>query len=377
MKSRRALSLILSGICIVIIITIGCGKDEKPATGTGQAAKPDLQQPTPQTTSPPVLMIPAPTTPVGPVAQPSFDPAKPAGPADVIVEVDGAKLTQGQIDAEFKKRMSALKEKIPANKLQQVKANMKRKIAEDFIVRTLLSNEVKRRKIPATDKELAEGMEQIRAGLPAGMTMEDMLKKNKVSQEQMRQELLLGIKIKKLVTSLRGKKKPTDKEIADFYRKNKDKFKNPESARARHILIATKPEDDTKVREEKKAKAEDVRQQLLAGAKFEDLAAKYSDCPSKQSGGDLGVFGRGQMVKPFDDAAFSRKINEIGPVVETEFGFHVIQVIERYAPAQQPLDKDVKEKISGFLEAKKEQEVFLALVKQLKEKANIIVYRQP
>lgn len=359
------------------MITAGCGTDDKPKTGTGQAAKPEQQQPVPQTTSPPALMIPTPATPVGPLAQPSVDPAKPAGPADVIVEVDGAKLTQGQIDAEYKKRMSVLKEKIPANKLQQVKANMRRKIAEDFIVRTLLNNEVKRRKIPATDKELAEGMEQFKAGLPAGMTMEDMLKKNKVSQEQMRQELILGIKIKKLVTSLSSKKKPTDKEIADFYRKNRDKFKNPESARARHILIAKKPEDDAKIKAEKKAKAEDVRKQLLAGEKFEDLAAKYSDCPSKQSGGDLGVFGRGQMVKPFDDAAFSQKVNDIGPVVETEFGYHIIQVIERYAPGQLPLDKDVKEKISGILEAKKQQEVFMALIKQLREKANIIVYRQP
>jgi peptidyl-prolyl cis-trans isomerase C len=376
MKSKRLFHLVISGICFIIIIA-GCGKEEKPKTDIGQAPKTDLRQPAPQTTSPPSLMIPAPTTPIGPVAQPAVDPAKPASPTDVIVEVDGAKMTQGQIDAELKKKMAALKEKIPANKLQQVKASMKRKIAEDFIVRTLLSNEVKRRKIPASDKELADGMEQIKSGLPPGMTLDDLMKRNKVSKEQMSQELILGIKVKKLVATLSGKKKPTDKEVSDFYKKNKDKFKTPETARASHILIAGAPGDDAKIKTEKKAKAEDIRKQLLAGANFADLAAKYSDCPSKNSGGDLGVFSRGQMVKPFDDAAFSWKINEIGPVVETEFGYHVIKVTERNAPAQMPLDKDVKDKISGFLVSKKEQETFIALVKQLKEKANIIVYRQP
>lgn len=377
MKPKRVLPLIFSAIFAVVMTVAGCGQEEKPKTGTAQAPIAGTTQPAPQTTSPPSLMIPAPTTPIGPVAQPSFDPAKPAGPSDVIVEVDGARMTQGQIDAELKKRMAVMREKIPAGKLQQVKTNMKRRIAEDFIVRTLLSNEAKRRKVTATDKEVEESMDQIKAGLPSGMTMEDLMKRNRVSREQMRQELILGIKIKKLVASQSSKKKPTDKEIADFYKKNKDKFKSPETARARHILIAKAPGDDDKIRAEKKAKAEDVRRQLLAGATFDDLAPKYSDCPSKNAGGDLGIFARGQMVKAFDEAAFSRKLHEIGPVVETEFGYHVLQVFARNAPAPLPLDKEVKEKISQFLENKKQQEAFLALVKQLKEKASIIVYRQP
>jgi parvulin-like peptidyl-prolyl isomerase len=102
------------------------------------------------------------------------------------------------------------------------------------------------------------------------------------------------------------------------------------TVRARHILVKAAENDGDAARAESKRVAEQIRKQIVDGAGFADMAAKHSDCPSKQKGGDLGSFGRGQMVKPFEDAAFSQKENAIGPVVETSFGYHIIQVIERH-----------------------------------------------
>ena len=175
--------------------------------------------------------------------------------------------------------------------------------------------------------------------LPAGMTMDELLKKNKIDPAKMREEIGMNIRINKLVMQeLGGKVKITDKEISDFYKKNQDKFKKPESVHARHLLVAKVPGDTDKIKAEKKAKAEELRKQLVAGADFADLAKKNSDCPSKQNGGDLGTFARGQMVKPFEDAAFSQEKNAIGPVVETDFGFHIIQVLEHQSPQIAKLD---------------------------------------
>jgi parvulin-like peptidyl-prolyl isomerase len=98
---------------------------------------------------------------------------------------------------------------------------------------------------------------------------------------------------------------------------------------ARHILLATRNMGDA-AKAAKRNIAERIRKQLIDGADFADMAAKHSDCPSKQKGGDLGTFNRGQMVKTFEDAAFNQKKNTIGPVVETKFGYHIIQVIERH-----------------------------------------------
>jgi peptidyl-prolyl cis-trans isomerase C len=114
---------------------------------------------------------------------------------------------------------------------------------------------------------------------------------------------------------------------------------------------------------------------LLAGANFAEVAKRNSDCPSKETGGDLGVFTRGEMVKEFENAAFSQDVNAIGPVVETEYGYHIIQVLERHAPKALDLDERMKGNISAFLVQQKQQETFDAILKKLRAKAKITVYK--
>ncbi|MCX7636101.1 MAG: peptidylprolyl isomerase, partial [Syntrophales bacterium] len=91
----------------------------------------------------------------------------------------------------------------------------------------------------------------------------------------------------------------------------------------------------------------------------------------RSQGGDLGTFTRGQMVKAFEDAAFSQKKNVVGPPVETEYGYHLIEVLERHPPRLQPLDGPTKERIRTFLMQKKRYEAFQELMASLKQKADI------
>ncbi len=87
--------------------------------------------------------------------------------------------------------------------------------------------------------------------------------------------------------------------------------------RASHILVKTKNE------------AENILNRLRSGARFEDMARKYSQCPSGRKGGDLGYFGKGQMVKPFEEVAFRLNKGEVSPPVETQFGYHIIFVTDK------------------------------------------------
>ena len=340
MKNRNYSCLIATFTCLVLLVVVGCNsKEEKP-----KAASPS-------------------TTPVG--------------SSGVVVEVDGTKFTHDKLEREIRNKLAVIKDQVPADRLQQVRTDLRKKLIDEFILRTLLTNEVNRQRISATEQEVAEAIDQLKATLPSGVTIEDIMEKNRTNEKEMREEIRLGIRLNKLVLStMSGKVKPTEKEVVEFYQKNKDKFKMPETVHACHILIAKAPGDDDKAKAEKMAKAENLRKQLIAGSDFANLARKNSDCPSRENGGDLGIIPRGQMVKPFEDAAFSQKKDEIGPVVETDFGYHIIQVLKHNAPQTITLDKKTKEDIASFLEHEKLQEVFTSLVKKLRAKANIVVYGQ-
>ena len=361
MMYRNSPRLILLVLFIFILSFIGCtSKEEKMGPVTTEQSASDMEQATPP------MEVPAAPSSVSS-----------ASAVAVIIDVDGSKLTRKQLDSEMRIKMEAIKKNIPAGRTQQIKAEMRKQIINDFTVRTLLANEVNRMKISTSDQDVSEAIERLKSSLPQGMTIEDFMKKNKFTKEKMYEEIRLGIKINKLVLlQATGKTKPTEKEITKFYQKNKEKFSIPESAHVRHILVAKAPGDDEKIKTEKKSKAEELRKRLIAGASFAEIAKNNSDCPSKNNGGDLGVFSRGEMVKPFEYAAFSQEINSIGPVVETEFGYHIIQVLEHFPPKTLTLDdNDTKARISAFLQQQKQQEAFETLIKKLRSKAHIVVYK--
>lgn len=158
---------------------------------------------------------------------------------------------------------------------------------------------------------------------------------------------------------------PTDKEIAAFYKaKFNTLFSHPERVRAQHILIAVTPDASAKSRQEAKAKAENVLAQLKKGADFAKLAAQNSDDPgSRDHGGDLGFFQRGQMIKPFEDAAFSLKPGQISGVVETRFGYHIIKVNE-VTPARTDTVEQAKPRIVEMLRARAGQRSAVAAQRQ-------------
>jgi len=138
----------------------------------------------------------------------------------------------------------------------------------------------------------------------------------------------------------------TDAEVKAWYDGNKERFRQAEERRASHILIASEKLGKDKA----KAKAEELLQQIRKNpGAFEDLAKKNSDDPGSASkGGDLGFFGRGMMVKPFEDTTYALKDGEISGVVESDFGFHIIKLTGIHAAKEKPL-ADVKAEIEAEL----------------------------
>lgn len=172
-------------------------------------------------------------------------------------------------------------------------------------------------------KEKYPSEEAFRADLAAeGLTetelleyYENMLTENAMSEQLVESKVTSTINI-------------AEDEMRDFYAATKDTLAlKPITWEMGLIMYDIKPGKDTE--DAKLAEIRDIQKRLNQGADFADLASQYSDCPSKDRGGDLGFFGRGMMVKPFEDAAFGLNIGEVSDVVRTEFGFHLIKVEEK------------------------------------------------
>lgn len=211
----------------------------------------------------------------------------------------------------------------------------KKQFAEDFLRMKLLAG---------------EGMRNNLQNDPEVVAQLNLMKENLVATAQLK-KIEAGIAV-------------SDADLKKAYDANQREY---EQVKARHILIAFKgsaaaqPGKKELTDAEAKAKADDIRKKLVAGADFAELAKKESDdTGSGARGGDLGSFGHGQMVEEFEKAAFSAKAGEITPVVKTQYGYHVIQVQSHdntpLAQVRETLEKNLRQKaVKDAMEAMKEK----------------------
>ena len=148
----------------------------------------------------------------------------------------------------------------------------------------------------------------------------------------------------------------TEEEIKEYYEANKSKYSKGASVHAKHILV------------DNEEKCTELLNAITSGEKvFEDVAKESSSCPSGANGGDLGEFGRGQMVKEFEDAAFAAEVGHIVGPVKTQFGYHLIKVEDKKEAGESNLE-EVKDQIRAELSQKKQEEAYRAKVDELKKK---------
>ena len=213
-------------------------------------------------------------------------------------------------------------------------------------------------KIAVSDDEINKRENDIKAKYPAGQ-FDQILKQQGLTEPDVRTILKQQIVIEKAVSK---DVHVSDSEIKTYFDKNHATLDKPEQVRARHILVA-----DAKT-------AAEVEAKLKGGAKFEDLAKKYSTDPSsKDKGGELGFFGKGQMVPAFQDAAFSSPVGKITAPVKSPFGFHIIQVEEK-KPALKATLANTHDQILEQLKQQQNAQQFPVFLQGLRSKAKIEVY---
>jgi len=267
-----------------------------------------------------------------------------AGGGGDIASVNGEKISRAEFDA-----------KLEAG--PQAKA-----ILNQLVQSALIDQYAKDSHLAISDADVQKKEDEIKAKYPPGQ-FEQILKAQNLTEADVKKILREQLIVDKAVSA---NVKISDADVKSYLDKNHATLDTGEQVRARHILVA-----DLKT-------AQDVEAQLKAGAKFEDLAKKYSTDPSsKDKGGELGFFGKGQMVPAFQTAAFSQPLNVVGPPVKSPFGYHIIEVEEK-KPAQVASMANSADKIRTLLTQQQSQQqypTFLAGLRRLRQVIGMTVHR--
>ncbi len=317
---------------------------------------------------------------------------------DTIIRVNGENISKAKYDEAFEKNAnnSALNQfgidfrKDPDSYFYI--AN-KQKVINELIFKTLLDQEMKKRKIKVTSSDYDKAYAEIVEKVGSKEKLNEILKQNQTSQATFKSDLKEELKIRKLLDTL-GVVKVTDKEVEDYYKKNIKTFNYPEKVKAAHIMISADPvqirdiliakdenknlskdELDKKVKEElsaKEAKAKTILAKLKRDpSQFAQLAKENSDdVYTASQGGDLGYLSREEMPKDFADMVFKQKPNTISDLVITPYGYHIVMVSDRKAAGVEPFEK-VKGELKEYLELQKKAELFQKFAQNIVKEAKI------
>lgn len=316
---------------------------------------------------------------------------------NAIIKVNNEPITKSQYEEVYARETSSPQYQQFASYLKDENSIMslmlKDRIVNELILKEIINQEIEKRKIEVTDEEIQARKDEITEKIGSKEKVEELLKRNNVSDKQFDKDIANEIKIDKLIEATQSTK-ISENDVKDFYNKNKAAFNYPERVRASHILIEANPAQikqeiiaqdkkgeltaddiDKKVKEamdNKMSFAQEVLKKAKANPNsFAALAKQYSDDKvSAQKGGDLGFFTRNDMVKPFADAAFTLKPGTVSEIVVTDYGNHIIIVTDKAAAGIQPFEK-MKDEIQTYLEQKKKIDVLTTLLDGLKASAKV------
>jgi peptidyl-prolyl cis-trans isomerase C len=324
---------------------------------------------------------PATTTDKGPTAQPQAPAATPQSPAapaikpvpqqlpEVVARVNGEDVKKGAFEQMVRTIERRAGQPIPPDRRDEIM----RGALDQLVVYTLLSQESKSRQIKIDEAEINQKMQQLRSQFPTQEAFDKALKDRGMTLDGLRQDTRADLSVTKLMDAeLANQAAASDQECKDFYQKNPDRFAQPETVRASHILIRVDEKADAAAKKKGRAEIDAVLKQARAGADFAKLAQQHSQDGSAAQGGDLSYFPRGQMVPAFEQAAFSLKPGQISKVVETQFGYHIIKVTDHKPARTVPYD-EANGQIRQFLTEQKKQQHADEFIAGLKKKSKIEV----
>jgi len=286
---------------------------------------------------------------------------------DVIAKVNGESVTRTELEDYVRNLEGQAGSPIPADQRDRIY----RGVIDQLVGYKLLVQEAKARKVVVADADVDARIAEVKKQFPSEDLFMQTLIDRKMTVDQIKADARRDMSIARLIEAEiapRVAVKPG--QVEEFYKSNPEKFAQPEQVRASHILIRTEENADAATKAQAKAKAQQVLKDVKAGKDFATLARQHSQDGSAVNGGDLGFFPQGQMVGPFNDAAFSLKPGATSDLVETQFGYHIIRVAEKQPARTVPLE-EVRPRIEEFLQHQNRESETESFVKALRAKSKV------
>ena len=291
-------------------------------------------------------------------------------PEGKVAVVNGSVITR----ADFDREMSRVQQRLfrmgkPPSDSQL--SEIKKEVLENLINLELFYQESQKQGITVDEAAIDEKLKNLKERFSSEPEFKSFLNKVNLSEAAIKSHIKREMAIQQFIDKQFVQRiTVSDEESKAYYDSHPDLFKQPEQVRASHILIKVDPGAGESQKVEARKKVEKIQEKVRKGEDFAALAKEFSEGPSSAKGGDLGYFRRGQMAKPFEEAAFTLRPGEVSDIVETEFGYHLIKVIDK-KPETTISYEDIKGKLEEHLKREKVRKEVRRQVEELKEKGKV------
>ncbi|TQQ84006.1 peptidylprolyl isomerase [Peptacetobacter hominis] len=262
-------------------------------------------------------------------------------PNAVAATVNGEEITLGQLEFMLRMNKSSVEASMTDESMweQEIEDGVtyrdkfKELMIDQMVNTALIAQAAEKDGLKPSDKEVESSYNELRTTINSDEDLKKSAEELGVTDEFLKSQAKTNLLIQAYQNKFNEETKVSESEMEKYYEENKDSYKVDE-VEASHILIKITDDDGNAMsdadKKKAKAKAEKILKEVKNGGDFAELAKKYSEDPgSAENGGSLGTFGKGQMVEPFEEAAFSMEPGEISDLVETDYGYHIIKVTDK------------------------------------------------
>ncbi len=289
----------------------------------------------------------------------------------VAVRVNGTEISYERFHHAYEEHLAQNNVNIVTTRSPEKLSGLRREAMDLMIEQELVWQAAEKAGIAAAPEDVDAAIEAMREAFPTPEDFARRLEAEGYTEEAYRTHLAHAIAASKYIDGIRdGAAAVSDADLEAYYRDNQQRLTFPEQVRVRHILLTWKPLGQPDDRAALRDQMADVLQQARDGSDFAALANAHSEDSSAENGGDVGLFARGQMVKPFEDAAFALQPGEISDIVETAYGVHIIKLEERQEAELLPLD-EVRDRLREYVGGQQADEAVKQEIARLRQAAEI------